>query len=124
MDTAPAALEAALANLSSAVISKCAKQAQSAETEAWMCRIWEAGVKPDAASFNSTIDAWGRTSDVGRAEQWLAMVATLGVVPCTIPCYAEINACARTGEVERAEYTCFAVNNSGDWFVVDMRDVA
>lgn len=26
------------------------------------------------------------------------------------------------GEVERAEYRCFAVNNSGDWFVVDMRD--
>merc|ERR1719428_2592465 len=52
--TAVGGVDAACYNM---LISSCAKQGMTAEAEASMSKMLEAGVRPDIASFNSTIDA-------------------------------------------------------------------
>ncbi|ADH69332.1 MULTISPECIES: GIY-YIG nuclease family protein [Nocardiopsis] len=90
------------------------------------------GPEPTAESEKPTAAA---TCQEHVERSWESLVSAefetssdITVTSAEDPWEYEVVASATTendaGEVERAEYRCFAVNNSGDWFVVDMRDVA
>jgi len=49
------------------IISLCAKQNQPKDAQTWMRQMLESSIKPDAASFNATIDACARAGDTSKA---------------------------------------------------------
>ncbi|PDP86928.1 hypothetical protein CQJ94_15075 [Glycomyces fuscus] len=89
------------------------------------------GPEPTAESERQTAAA---TCQEHVERSWESLVSAefdasseITVTNADDPWEYEVVASAQTendsGEVERADYTCIAVNNSGDWFVVDLRAV-
>ena len=69
-----------------------------------MRRMHAAGIKPDAMSYNSMLQAVTKGGDMLRAEHLLESMRKELIEPNAICYNSLISGCARKGDVDRAEY--------------------
>ena len=82
----------------SAVCHQDAKKA-----EGWLCRMAKAGVKADAVSYCTMIDAFAQSGELHRAEQWLEKMEASGLQVSSGTYGLLVNAVAKMGDVGRVE---------------------
>ena len=82
--------------------------------EAWLRRIVEQGVEPNAICYNVVIHACVRGGHRDRAVQWIDRMAARGLVPTVNTYSVVLDGLAKEGDMDGADCG-WRTHMDGDW---------